>query len=245
MILQEFFNYDEMSDKASILIAKMINKVLSKNEICTVALSGGSSPKGTYRRLAFRDIDWNRVFFAFVDERNVPDADDKSNFKMIDSSFFKELNIQSKNILKINALPGEPEKVAEQYERLISNFFKIHRLDTDNGIPIFDIMILGMGPDGHTASLFPGSDSLKETKKIVINTEAPEAFDIKERITFTMPVLNSAKNTIFIVSGKDKKDIITSVMKNEKKYPASLVNNKDVLFSDFDVVDGGLYIDDL
>lgn len=245
MILQQHINYDTMSEKAARYISKVIIKTLDKQKICTFALSGGSSPKGTYRRLAFSPgIDWNRVFFFFVDERNVPYGHDNSNYTMIDSTLFQEIKIQSKNILNLTIDEKDPEKVASQYEKMVRNFFKYQRLETRDDKPIFDIMVLGIGPDGHTASLFPESPALHEKDRLFVNSEAPEGFSVKSRLTFTYPVLNIAKNTIFIVSGDDKKEIVISVLKKDPKYPASLVEDSNVLFTDFELVKGGLKTED-
>lgn len=187
--------------------------VIDRNDRITVALSGGSTPKALFRLLAsepFRsEVDWENVLFFFGDERNVPQDSDESNYRMANGNLFLPLNIRAENIFRWKTELNDPVVIAEDYETAIRTAFP-------GKFPIFDIVFLGMGADGHTASLFPGSSGLDEKDKIAIAN--PVAKLNTTRLTLTFPVFNAAANVIFLVAGADKASVLARVLEGDTDY---------------------------
>lgn len=163
-----------------------------------VALAGGSTPKGLYALLArepFRArIPWSRTYFFWGDERHVPPDDSESNFRMAWESLLSKVTIPSGNVHRV---PSEMRNVAEAaalYERVLRDHF--------GAKPRFDLVLLGLGPEGHTASLFPGSAALKERRRWVRENWVKKLH--AWRITLSLPVINAAKNVVFLVAGEEK-----------------------------------------
>lgn len=165
----------------------------------TIALAGGSTPKPVYERLASADsagsIDWSRVHVFFSDERCVPPDDTQSNYRMAREAVLSRVPIPERNIHRIR---GEepPELAAAEAERSLRALF------ADAVVPSLDLVLLGLGDDGHTASLFPGTAALRETSRLVV----PQYVDKLRcwRVTFTPPLLNAARKVAFIVEGAGK-----------------------------------------
>lgn len=172
----------------------------------SVALSGGSTPKAIYNKLVDADIDWSKVFLFFSDERSVPPTSDESNYKMAMDNGFATIN--PPNMYRMVAEKDLPQNAAA-YEELIQRKLKGHS---------FDYIMLGMGEDGHTASLFPDSDALDERKKLV--TANYVAQKKSWRMTFTFPLINSAKHMVIYVIGEEKGEMLKAVLK--EKDPSKL-----------------------
>lgn len=169
-------------------------------------LAGGSTPKRLYERLAAAaDIDWSRIHIWFSDERTVWPGHQEANFRMATESLLGNIEIPERNVHRI---PGEddPERAAERYAREI----EAHVPLGPERWPEFDLILLGMGEDGHTASLFPGTAALGERSRIAVANEVPQ-LDTK-RITLTFPVLNSGRNVTFLVAGEGKAEALAKVM---------------------------------
>jgi len=181
----------------------------------TVALSGGSTPKSLYSLLAanYPDFKWNQTFLFFGDERHVPPDGADSNFRMVNETLLKKISIPPENVFRVKAENPDAAAVAADYNAQIAKFFALKR----NQFPHFDLIFLGMGPDGHTASLFPGSAGLKERSKPVIANWV-EKFKTY-RISFTFPVLNHAAEVIFLASGPDKADMVKQVLEGDNHPP--------------------------
>lgn len=169
-----------------------------------VALSGGSTPKTIFEQLSkppySEMLDWNKVSLFWSDERSVPPADKDSNYHMAMEAGLKNLPIPSAQIHRMVAETNIEENAAN-YEDLIKNTLK------DNP---FDLIMLGMGPDGHTASLFPNTEALKETEKWIVANEVPQKNTT--RMTMTYPCINSAKNIVIYVLGDSKKEMAASLL---------------------------------
>jgi 6-phosphogluconolactonase len=182
-----------------------------------VALSGGNTPKGVYGQLAAQKRDslpWNKVFVFFGDERHVPPEDPESNYRMARESLLSKVPIPEENVHRILAELPAPA-AAVQYEMDMRSFFRLPA----GSWPRFDLILLGLGDDGHTASLFPGSPALTEQSRIVV-ANFVEKFN-GYRITFTFPVLNHADQVVFFVSGKSKAQIVKTIFTpGEASYPA-------------------------
>ncbi|MEO5980130.1 MAG: 6-phosphogluconolactonase [Chryseolinea sp.] len=187
-------------------------------------LSGGSSPKRLYELLTsadYRDkIEWKKVFFFFGDERNVPSDHPDSNYLMVKRSLFEPLSIDTKQIFPIDTSHA-PEQVAEEYENEIKAHFKNDKCS-------FDLILLGLGDNSHTASLFPHTEVLHETKALVKGLFIPEVN--MYRITFTAPLINAARKIAFLVYGASKAIAVKHILKDNRNieiYPAQLIEPVD------------------
>ena len=182
----------------------------------SVALSGGNTPRGVYSLLAqeHRALPWEKIFVFFGDERHVPPDDPESNYRMASESLLTKVPIPAANVYRVPAeMPADT--AADQYERKLREFFQLQA-----GVwPRFDLIFLGIGEDGHTASLFPGSAALKETSRLVV-ANLVEKF-AAYRVTFTYPVLNHAAEVMFLVSGAGKAQILREILNpsGQKTYP--------------------------
>src|SRR5580692_9157359 len=177
----------------------------------SVALSGGSTPKALYSLLAanYADFAWNRVFLFFGDERHVPPTDSESNYRMVQESLLSKITIPAENVFRVPAENPDADAAAADYEAQIRRFFEIK----PGEFPRFDLILLGMGPDGHTASLFPDSEALNEQSRLVVANWVTK-FNT-HRITFTFPVLNRAAEVMFLASGPDKADMLHQVLETK------------------------------
>ena len=196
----------------------------------TTALSGGSTPRRLYSLLGtpvYRDsIDWKRVHVFWADERCVAPSHEDSNYKLAADTFLSKAAVPGENIHRIRGEEG-PDIAAAKYREELRRYFVGFQK------PVFDLVLLGAGVDGHTASLFPGSPLLQERSREVVPVylEKPGV----SRVTLTLPVLNQAAHVLFLVSGEDKADIVYEVLKsdNQKQYPAGLVRPVDGILSWF------------
>jgi 6-phosphogluconolactonase len=185
----------------------------------SVALSGGNTPRAVYSLLAseHKQLPWDRIHIFFGDERHVPPDDPESNFRMASDSLLSKVPIPEKNIHRIHA-ELDAEAAAAEYEQQLSSFFQL----TNHDWPRFDLIFLGIGEDGHTASLFPGSKALNQAfRKVVANwVEKLQTF----RITLTFPVLNHSAEVVFLVSGPCKAQILSEVLRpGAREFPAQNV----------------------
>lgn len=177
----------------------------------SVALSGGSTPRSLYSLLAsnYAEFPWNRAFLFFGDERHVPPTDPESNYRMVNESLLSKISIPPANVFRVKAENPDADAAAADYEAQLRSFFELK----PGQFPRFDLILLGMGPDGHTASLFPGSEGLKEKSRLVVANWV-EKFKT-HRITFTFPVLNRAAEVMFLASGPDKSEILRQVLEGK------------------------------
>jgi 6-phosphogluconolactonase len=182
----------------------------------TVALSGGSTPKSLYSVLAKAALPWEKIFFFWGDERHVPPDHPDSNYRMANEALLSRVPVPPENIFRIRA-EENAEVAAQDYEQTIKSFFQLRPAE----FPRFDLILLGLGPDGHTASLFLGTAALGETKRLVVANWVERLNT--HRITFTYPVLNHAACVMFLVSGGDKADMVHTVLEDRK---ASLPSQK-------------------
>jgi 6-phosphogluconolactonase len=184
----------------------------------TVALSGGSTPKLMFQVLAeqFRyDVSWSNVHFFWSDERHVPPDDPESNYRMAAEALLSHVPVSTNNVHRIRSENPDALATASEYEQTIIDV-------TKQTLPRLDLIFLGLGTDGHTASIFPGSEVLNETERLVA---APYVEKFKSyRITMTLPLLNNGSSIVFLVSGAEKAEIVKAVLQGEHKYPAQAVN---------------------
>ncbi|MDP8901999.1 MAG: 6-phosphogluconolactonase [Actinomycetota bacterium] len=182
-----------------------------------VALAGGSTPKATYEVLArdhSEDVDWPNVHAFFGDERTVPPDHEDSNYRMAREALLDHVPVGS-----VHRMRGElpPDEAAASYERALGQFF-------GGEFPVLDLVMLGIGPDGHTASLFPGTPALEVTNRLVVANPVPKLETI--RLTLTAPVLNAAREVRFLVAGEGKAKALREILEGDAdphRYPAKLV----------------------
>jgi 6-phosphogluconolactonase len=191
---------------------------------CTIALAGGSTPRTLYRALAHgalrAQVPWSRIEFFWGDERHVPPDHPQSNYRMAHETLLSTVPVGPEQIHRIHAEEADAGAAASAYENEIRA-----TVPAEEGPPRFDLILLGLGPDGHTASLFPGSDALSERERLCVANwvAAMNAY----RITMTLPLLNAARAVMFIVSGADKAAIVRQVVRRDHpgpEFPAELVH---------------------
>jgi 6-phosphogluconolactonase len=200
-------------------VVAVLEEVLGGQDRASFAISGGSSPKLLFDLLAATKLSWDRIHIFWVDERCVPPTDDQSNYKLANEHLIKPAHIPSRNVHRVY---GElaPPHAATRYVDDIIEFFGL----TPGQMPRFDLIHLGMGPDAHTASLFPGEPLIDDRERIAAPTYV-EKFK-QWRVTLLPGTLLAAKHTVFQVPGADKAEAVRAVFKEEydsKKYPAQIV----------------------
>ncbi len=226
--VEKFTSLQMLSKQAAEYISKIITQEINKKGWCTVVLSGGKTPQLTYEYLSRPEyagnILWEHVHLFWGDERCVPPEDPLSNFNMVNTALLSKTTIPSDNIYPVQAKPEAAEQAARAYEEEIKDFFLVRG---GEDLPCFDLMLLGMGTDGHTASLFPGDSILDEKQRLVCAVCAPDTIEPQRRITLTLPAINNTGRVLFLVSGREKKGVVEKILDNRKKaarfYPAARV----------------------
>jgi 6-phosphogluconolactonase len=205
----------------------------AKKGMFAVALSGGSTPRQLYQRLAgppYRDaFPWSRTHWFWGDERFVPHDDASSNYRMVRDAMLSRAPIPATNIHPILTEGVTPEAAAAVYERDLKSFYGVDRLDPAR--PLFDATLLGLGTDGHTASLFPGSIVLEERSRWVAAVIGAKS---EARITLTYPALESSSHAAFLVSGVEKRAVFSRLRRGDGSLPAARLHprGKLCLFAD-------------
>ncbi len=193
---------------------------INKNKQFSVALSGGSTPKQMYELLAEpplrNEVDWSKAHIFFGDERFLGPDHPESNYFMVKETLLSKVPIVSENIYPFPTVDIAPEEAAKQYEQTLESFFQ--------GIPMFDLILLGMGPDGHTASLFPNHPQLKVAPDKFVSAISNAPKPPPTRLTLTLQTINLASNVIFLVAGKSKVGALSRVLDNDETLPAQRVN---------------------
>jgi 6-phosphogluconolactonase len=201
----------------------VLNQFATKNNLF-IALSGGNTPLMFFEILCEFDsqkknkIDWRKLHFFWGDERCVPSTDPDSNFGNAERVLFSKINIPKENVYRI-AGENDPEMECDRYSKLIQQ-----TVPSKNGMPIFDWVFLGIGEDGHTASLFPNQMELITSDKICAVSKHPESG--QNRITLTGKVINMSKRVTFLASGVEKQEVVKQILNKEaasKKYPAAKI----------------------
>jgi 6-phosphogluconolactonase len=190
---------------------KSVQEAAAEKGSFTVALAGGSTPKALYAMIsddpAYRSqIPWSKIHFFFGDERHAPPDSQESNFHMANESLFSKGLVKQEQITRIKGEYADTEKAALEYEQALRAYFKLK----DGEYPRFDLVLLGMGEEGHTLSLFPGTKALHATNRIVVRNWIGKLFT--ERITLTVPAANQANRVIFCVTRSDKALALKAVL---------------------------------
>ena len=200
----------ELFRNAATEFVALASEAVRRSGRFTVALSGGSTPKGLYALLAsgtIPNIPWNKIYFFFGDERHVPPDHPDSNYRMTQETGLLS-RVPTANVFRVPTEENDADIAALAYETTLRKFFNLQ----PGEFPCFDLVLLGLGPDGHTASLFPGTAALNEKNRLVVANWIEKLQS--SRITLTLPVLNQAGCVMFLVSGADKATMVREVLQN-------------------------------
>ncbi len=218
---------DAVSQAAAERFVALANEAVTRANRFTVALAGGSTPERLYRLLAspaYRDaVPWASVYIFFGDERCVPPDDKESNYRMARAALLDHVPILPEQVFRMEG-ERDPQSAAVTYDARLGDVFGL----SPGRIPQFDLILLGMGPDGHTASLFPHTEALTVVERLVTANYVPK-FD-SWRLTLTYPVLDAAAQVLFLIGGAEKADAIHAVLEgpaNPVEYPSQGVQTPD------------------
>ena len=233
---------ETLSHGAAVFVTGLAEESVERTGLFTFVLAGGRTPSTLYERLArppfVTRMPWSSVHFFWGDERCVSPEHPESNFGMAFQTLIAKVPVPPENIHRMPGDAATPEQGAEAYERLLREFF---RSLSDSGrpspsdardqdFPAFDLIMLGVGTDGHTASLFPKDPLLEERQRWVGPVRHPRGSPSVPRITLTLPVINHARCVLFLVSGTEKKDVIRSIRNDpvtaRRRYPAAMVRSR-------------------
>jgi 6-phosphogluconolactonase len=213
-----------LASGAAAEFVRIANEAIAERGAFRVALSGGSTPRALYEKLVTAQLDWSRVYFFFGDERNVPADDERSNYRLAHEFLFRPLSIDPDGIYRWRTEIGGPDAVAEDYRTQIHVGWLKGMEPTEEGQdPVsaliesdlrFDLILLGMGEDGHTASLFPGTMALQFDGVAAANF-VPQLD--QWRYTLTFPVINNARNVMFLVAGAEKAPTLREVLEGDQR----------------------------
>lgn len=213
-----FADLNELSLHAAEAVVRAMNAAIGANGRASIALSGGSTPRTLHRLLAtqfLEQIPWGKVHIFWGDERFVPYDDPRSNFRMARETLLDSIPCPSENVHPMPTGIPDPDSAALDYDRTLKNYFS-------EDWPPFDLVLLGLGKEGHTASLFPNSSALKEASRWVVAVNVPA--EPRQRLTLTMPAIIHAANIHVLVAGSDKADALHKVLDGRpdlNNYPAS------------------------
>ena len=226
VIIQTLANPVAVAARAAELLASCVSEDATR--ISAIALAGGTTPKLLYRMLSAEPwtntLPWPNLRWYFGDERFVPLDHEESNFRMARENLFVPAGVAPASIFPIPILPGDPQGSAAAYDR---ELVEILPKDETTGVPVFDVVLLGMGDDGHTASLFPGTTALSITDRAVVENRV-EKLDTW-RITLTVPVLLAARRVIVMVTGSGKSEVLREVVKgalDESRLPSQVLHRR-------------------
>ncbi len=218
-----------LSDKKALvqraleLVVAQIHEAIADHDYCTLALSGGSTPKPLYEALAQASLPQEKLHLFWGDERYVPWEHSDSNYRMVQEAWLNPVPFPAGNVHGVPVDAAEPAQAAEQYEQQVRSFFaQMEAEGAETGVPCFDIVLLGMGDDGHTASLFPKTEALDVSDRLITVGNK----DGQPRITFTVPLINQARQVFFLVAGENKRPALAQVFAqtaDASQYPSRLI----------------------
>ena len=220
-----FASIARLARAAAETVVETLRAAIQERGHASFVLTGGGTPRPLYQLLAneyHSSLDWQRVDVFFGDERHVPHDDDDSNFLMARNTLLDGLPLDAARIFPMPT-DSTPDADARAYEQTLRAHF-------DGDIPHFDLVLLGMGSDGHVASLFPGSSLLDEAGRWVVAAEAPPRSPVRDRVTLTFPAINAARTVLFLVAGASKREPLTAVLRDpEDAPPAERVSARERL----------------
>jgi 6-phosphogluconolactonase len=225
---------DQAATFAATIVETIICETVGQRKVCTIALAGGTTPHMLYQRLAASaissEVPWSDVEVFFGDERAVPHDDIDSNYRMAQRTLLDNLPIEPSRVHPMPADADDLQAAAQEYEQTIRRVIPAE----GGAIPRFDLVLLGMGAEGHTASLFPRTDVLNERTKLVAAYFVPVLG--RNRMTFTYPLINAARNVMVLVTGEDKADAIGKLIKENQP------GNPDLPIGNVNPTDGKFFI---
>ena len=236
--VRRYSTIQKLSTAAAEFVCQLAERCVNERGTFTLALSGGGTPRTLYELLAqepyVTTMPWVNTHIFWGDERFVPPEHADSNFAMVSQALLNHVPVPAENIHRIPTDLNSPEEAATQYETALKNVLHVFDpLSQEQHLPVFDLLLLGMGNDGHTASLFPDSQVLEEQKCWVAATPIPHLNPPVRRITLTFPVINAAKTVLFLISGGEKHRIVQTILETPKHaralYPAARVNPHEKL----------------
>jgi 6-phosphogluconolactonase len=216
-------NIEVLADKSALIersreiMIDRIHQAIATQDRCTIALSGGSTPKPLYAALALEPLPWSKIHIFWGDERYVPADHPDSNQLMARQAWLDKVEMPAANIHPMHTQGGDPQQDAQRHETELREFFQ-----QPEGFPCFDIILLGMGDDGHTASLFPHTDALAVGDRLITVGNK----DGQPRLTFSVPLINQANHVIFVVAGASKRPAlkeIFAIQGDANQYPSRLI----------------------
>ena len=217
----------ELFEAAAEEVVRAATEACAERGRFTLVLAGGSTPRSLYNLLATNarsSLPWDKTFFFWGDERHVPPSDPESNYRMANEAMLSKIPVLPGNVFRIPAENPDAVAAAAAYEQTLRKFFG----PGPGEWPHFDLILLGMGPDGHTASLFPETPGLQDRSRLVVANWVEKLKT--SRITLTLPVLNAARCVAFLVSGSEKATVLREVVEGiapGENYPAKLVRPTD------------------
>jgi 6-phosphogluconolactonase len=221
--------------KSGDFIRDFLAGCIEKRGRVTIMLPGGRTPEVVFEYLASPkmsgSLEWASIFVFWGDERYVPADHTDSNYRMAYSSLLSKVAIPEQNIFRAPTEEATVEDAACAYEKTLMMFFS--KEPGSVLFPVFDLILLGMGSDGHTASLYPGNTALEENERWVTSVLAPDTAPVKERISVTLPLINSSRQVCFLITGRDKieamRRVLTEGKLKERNLPAAMVEPKGSL----------------
>lgn len=218
-------NLEGLSRAAAVAVSQAARRCVADRGYFTLVLAGGNTPRTLYRILAEQEaqLAWPRIHIFWGDERFVPPDHADSNYRMAHQTLLSRVKIPPEQVYPVPTAAATPEQAADDYEARIKTVMAQLGGPCPQW-PVFDLILLGVGEDGHTASLFPGDASLNETRRWVCGARAPNG---APRVTLTLPVLNEARQVLFLAAGADKQRVMGEILTGEPKtmprYPAQRV----------------------
>ena len=210
-----------IAEEAARLVVETAEDAVAARGRFTVALAGGSTPRETYARLTVppfvERMPWSRTWVFFGDERCVGPEHPESNYRMAYDAMLSKVSVPAEQVFRVQGESEDFEAAAQDYTRRMTEAFGTRRGE----IPRFDLVLLGLGVDGHTASLFPGSPALREVFRPVAAVHAAAAA-IPKRVTFTFPLITAAANVMFLAAGAEKAKVVKSVLVDHARLPAAM-----------------------
>ena len=226
--VRTFTDQESLSLAAAHELSAVVCRAVEQRGCCSLVLSGGSSPLRLYELLAkppfSSQIEWEKIHIFWSDERCVGSDDERSNYHCARTCLLEHVPLSSVNI---HRMPGEidPQQAALKSSADVRSFFGEYSFAPGH-FPSFDCVLLGMGADGHVASLFPGDDNALQTEDLVIATRAPEGIPVSQRLSMSLPLLAAARDIFFVVCGRDKQPVLQQVLAGSpaaQYYPASRI----------------------
>ncbi|WP_319422362.1 6-phosphogluconolactonase [Pleurocapsa sp. FMAR1] len=208
---------DLIKRSQEILLSRLQAAIEARNQF-TIALAGGSTPKPLYESLASQPLPWSKIHFFWGDERYVPASHNDSNQLMTRQALLDRIDIPQGNIHPMDTTVADPLEAAQKHEQDLQEFFGVKQTE----MPKFDLILLGMGDDGHTASLFPKTEALSVSDRLITVGNK----DGQPRLTFTVPLINQARCVVFLVAGENKRSALKEVFASQgdaQNYPSRLI----------------------